>query len=129
MQDIGASKGAAGRPESVSYSQYLQQHQQPGELDHLKPLDSRAVQNGEADAPTSWYQRISIWMINEGTFEMATEMKDKEKKRRDDWATVFIMPTPAGECKLNECEQAGEVMEVMESPALFCPPFPSLLFS
>ncbi|GJJ70233.1 hypothetical protein EMPS_02582 [Entomortierella parvispora] len=70
LQEMGASKGAqnGARPDSVSYSQYLQQHQQPGELAHLKPLDSRAVQaNGEPDAPATLHQRISIWMINEGT--------------------------------------------------------------
>ena len=71
LQEMGTGKGGGNRnvnaQESASYSQYLQQHQQRGELDHLKPLDSRAVQsNGEADEPTTLYQRISIWMINEG---------------------------------------------------------------
>jgi len=75
LQEMGASKGAGqqngGGADSARYSQYLQQHQQPGELDHLKPLDARAVQTGEPEAPTSWHQRVSIWMINEGTVHLS----------------------------------------------------------
>ncbi|KAK3826444.1 MAG: NADPH oxidase [Linnemannia gamsii] len=71
LQEMGARMSTYGAPGGQSATAQGGPGGPPrGELDHLRPLDSTTNGNGanatDVEEAISWYQKLNIWMINEG---------------------------------------------------------------